>query len=950
MVTLTPVAPQQPRRVKLRPVTAAEAAPALPPEDIRGPDGVPGSTPAAPRPATPPLGPLRSLQYGTQKVGSGIANLLGAPVDITTALGNALVAGVDMIPGVDASPYYTTSAPVLGSEWIKGLLSGVPSIDEASVPPQQRIAGNITDFATQALLGGTALASNAARQSASPLVRSLAAPYAQNAARTVSGDVAAGVGAGATTGAYQEATPQDQQNPLIETLLALGGGIGGITGKAALEGTGRAMANTGKSLVGRNFDPMVGADEATGYRPTASEVEQAARRMQAQALNPQLAARNIEESTAAMDQFAPRGAQPTTGLKSNDPGLIVFENARRPLMAPQMIDRDRAVNSFGRRLFEQTAPADANPRELTDTAAYKVNRALEYQDRIAGEKKTRVDNETAARRQQIEAGRPQPVPLDQFRGEGAAASGRLKLAFEEEYKAARNEKNARYNDPALRQQPVDPQPLYDAVESLGQNTGPLAPRPELPAGIAERVKGLAETDPDTGDVIGFKNITFGDVLDLRVSVADELKAARAAAGRGESGSGPRVAALTELKATLDDYAGNLADPSKAENAIGYYRDQYAPRFKQGQAGAYTRDMASGNDLATRPEDFAGRFLGANKGSDVESLNRAIRMNEVPERAADARAFLMDRLAGTNVVDKDGLLKPEVMKAWYERNVEVVKRVPGMQQEIVRMLNQAVDGKRMTGKIAEDLKALDAEAKGKKAEIDNLAATNRREIERSVLGRIRDKNPRNAINEIMNSGDPERDMAMLADKVKPDPKMRDGAKAALRDWLIDKTRTTAVQNTLDGEAPASFAKLDKLLAEHEKTLAQLYEPDEMNALRQVHTLFKPMNNKSLRASVGSDTNEKGFQMARALEAGLKLRYGVLKGGGIMRTLRVAAESLPNSDRGVENIIVRAHFDPDLAKHLLTKDTRDVDTPEWNAKLNKLLGVAAAGREMTDGESR
>jgi hypothetical protein len=61
------------------------------------------------------------------------------------------------------------------------------------------------------------------------------------------------------------------------------------------------------------------------------------------------------------------------------------------------------------------------------------------------------------------------------------------------------------------------------------------------------------------------------------------------------------------------------------------------------------------------------------------------------------------------------------------------------------------------------------------------------------------------------------------------------------------------------------------------------------------------------------------------------------------------TLPNQEEAVKDIILRMHFDPELAGHLLGRNVK-VDTPLWNAKLNKLLAAATGARESVSPEDQ
>ena len=126
---------------------------------------------------------------------------------------------------------------------------------------------------------------------------------------------------------------------------------------------------------------------------------------------------------------------------------------------------------------------------------------------------------------------------------------------------------------------------------------------------------------------------------------------------------------------------------------------------------------------------------------------------------------------------------------------------------------------------------------------------------------------------------------------------------------------------------------------------------MNALRQAHKLMAAEAKLDVRATAGSNTFDKEMagrkQMAdqrqRLLEGALKARYGVLKGGGIFRTINVFLASLPDNTKGMQDILFEMQFNPDLAKHLLTRKVKDVGSPTWNARLNALMAAATGGRD-------
>jgi hypothetical protein len=188
------------------------------------------------------------------------------------------------------------------------------------------------------------------------------------------------------------------------------------------------------------------------------------------------------------------------------------------------------------------------------------------------------------------------------------------------------------------------------------------------------------------------------------------------------------------------------------------------------------------------------------------------------------------------------------------------------------------------------------------------------------------------------------MKDIVGRIGNDTEAKNGLKAAVKEYLVEKATTAAVGKTPDNANPVSFAKLDQLFKQNEKALAALHTPEEMNALRQAHKLLTPGKNiEAARATPGSDTAEKTSAALRALEAGLKVKYGMLKGGGIMRNLKLIAQTFPDSSAGASALVSKMWFDPELAQHLLTRPVAEVGTPMWNQKLLKLMGYGAGARD-------
>jgi len=117
------------------------------------------------------------------------------------------------------------------------------------------------------------------------------------------------------------------------------------------------------------------------------------------------------------------------------------------------------------------------------------------------------------------------------------------------------------------------------------------------------------------------------------------------------------------------------------------------------------------------------------------------------------------------------------------------------------------------------------------------------------GRIRATSPAKLLNGGYNAG---RKLDEITVLVKNDAQARRGWKAAVAEVLTDK-----VQGSRNiGETPEiQFARLAKEFKDNEALLSKTFSPEEMNGLRQAHTILGYFKEAEKRATVGSDTAEK-----------------------------------------------------------------------------------------------
>jgi hypothetical protein len=178
-------------------------------------------------------------------------------------------------------------------------------------------------------------------------------------------------------------------------------------------------------------------------------------------------------------------------------------------------------------------------------------------------------------------------------------------------------------------------------------------------------------------------------------------------------------------------------------------------------------------------------------------------------------------------------------------------------------------------------------------------------------------------------------------VSKDPAAARGWKAAVSEHMADKV--TGLTKIEGDTFRVELASLDRLFKSERGKLAKVYSPEEMNKLQQAHKLLEPLKNANIQATAGSNTVDKMNAVINAMEAPVRLVYGALEGGSIVKRLRVLAGSLPNNRASVDRLVGQIAFDPEVATFLLTRDVSKAKGPSFNKALRDSIAVGAAARD-------
>lgn len=905
--------------------------------------------------------------YLAQRADRGIADALGAPVDLATIGVNLGLMGADKLAelfggNMDAR----IQKPFMGSDWLAEKAAsaheaiGGHIVQPEDVSPLVRLGGDAARFGTSALVGGAGLASKPVQMAAqgdgqlARIVGPLAKPY-ESGKGALLGDVAAGAGSGAAVNLYDEHAPDAVKNSVADPFLKMGAAmLGGGTGAAAHSlsaGSVEAGVNVGRNIVSGKGDRMAPGNEATGKRYTRSEMDQAARAVQAQASDPAAASAGIGRTIGEAREFATAGQLPTTGAASGDAGLALLERETRARDPKPFIERDRATTARAGEIIRDVTPEGAVGRDFTDAAdaldASRMRTAQADVDTVRGAQQAHADamRQAAA---PVAAGAGQKVPASQAL-DTEIVGGSLR--------PMQDRKNQAFAgiDPD-RNVVRDATPLIEAAGRIREGLGRLNdPNSILPVRTLDRIAALAprqaRRDVATGlldeagrpitrqaavNAGGTGTITFAEINTLRPELSSAVTKARAS---GDYALADNIQALQGAIARETDRLAGEATPAgqRAADATRIYQDEFAPTWNVGpgdEATRFRKDVNVDRNARTQspPSATAERFLKPGQPERAESLQRI--MASLPDRSRAefaARQHLVADMAESGVLDPSGAgLRRDALHRWRSQWGGALDVVPGFRAEVDNLLATADMHEMEASRLAIDVRSAEQM-------FDDVAKN------KGALGLVLGKDPRNAAASIFTAGDPQRVLAEIKRTIGTNKRANDGLKAAAVDYITERATQAAVQKTADGSRPVDFGKLENLFSGHEDALAAVFSPDEMQALRRAHKLLRP--GQELKHPGGAPTlydARKSEQAMRLLKGGLKLHFGMLKGGGIMRTVRNFVSMLPNQDAAMRDIVTRMHFDPELAMHLLGRDVK-ANTPAWNAKLNRLLAVAAGARE-------
>lgn len=907
-----------------------------------------------PEPAPPTVPPV------LQGVGRGAAEAVGFLPDLASWGTNLLLAGADKASQFAGGPSINYRFPNLSDQ----LRAAGQNVTEAAgyattkpedMSPAQELGYNTARFGTQAAVSlpgmvrmAGARAADLAAGGAPKLRDALLRPYmGEGITRPLVGDAAATAGTAAGITAADQNISRD--NPVVTPLAGMAGGMSAAGLASMLEGIARGAARVAGKPFGANIDTEINSlPRPEGFRDldtpavTKNVADRAATALRAQAVNPDEAAARLGINMAELQPYL--DTLPSPARMTQDPGIVAFEsgiglNGRRG----QMVARDREFRSGVRDTIDQVAPENATSQPLIDKAKAEAEARISQAQSEADRAQSYVDRTETVRTQHGNE-------LAPYANEGAKvdASRRLdKAVVDEGYVPARAEKNRQFEQAPGREHQLPADDVFAAIDRVRARINDLSPNQQMPNDFVRRIDELRpRIDPDTGENIGGPGTARGgDLADTRKYLSDAENRAR------NSGNFDLADSIRDLRNAVNRTIEEAPGYAEANANYQKFADTYRP-IRGDQAAGFTQDVDRNPQRGglAAPEQTAGRFLDSGSPRDTQDLTRMSAASQTPAAAEKAtRDYLMADLATKGVLDqKTGFIRPDRLRKWMDGRGDFNDLPESFRNEVTAMLAKAQKGERLSGQFAKELEAAQANVEKTQSDID-----------KGALGLVINSDPDKTVAAVMNN--PNRSGKMLDELIRvtdSDPQARDGLKAAVRDFLVDKATTTASQELKPGDVrgPVSPTKLSQVFAEHEREMARIFSPEEMNTLRAGHKALELNKEANVRVTTGSDTIEKmglfdrarNTDMGRAAEAVLRLKMGALKAGGVLASLNRATGGYVGREAAEANALLeRAVFDPELMGLLLGRKV-PVGSPAWNSRVNKWLNVGEGARDFNDSQ--
>ena len=630
----------------------------------------------------------------------------------------------------------------------------------------------------------------------------------------------------------------------------------------------------------------------------------------------------------------PAGYAPTAAELTEDTGLAAIQ--KNVSKTPSLVERREAnlkalsgeARSFAEGiedpyLFKSTVDdfvesATSTSRELSDIAESKLASAEED---LAGELAS------------IATASPREVQ--------EAASENIAKALSDENIRLKEESSRLYAaidpDKSLF---VDIRPLSKIAEDIRKPTSALRKAEvdetvKYGKGIFDAIDNSLSLQVSKG-----KSQSYSDLISFRSTINSAISKAYA------DNAAPAVKNLSLLRDGIDRYTELLAQQGSAKVQRGakaivtphthfkeipaeaaeaairankFYKEEYAPKFKQSLGGEFVRKMRSGKLFPT--QTAKSFLLGPTEGA--QQLSRIIADTDNPEFAQSAvREFMVSQLA-QSIFDKSGGVYGKTATAFYNRYKPVLQSFPELDSEIKNIARNFEAKSKLLNSLQAEVKAAHAAQK-----------TPLPEISRATLRFfLDDSDPDVIISRIFSGDAPENAIRELKRQFGDNEQFMDSLRFGVKDHITRVIKNPALEEGFSVGKALNIIDMPKT----QKALSELYSPSEIAKLNAVKNRLRDIVRLEEGATVPKILGQEGMaERARIVLASI---YGIIRGRAIFTISKMLAGQFRDLSpkEAAEELLTRSMLDPELAVKMLKKDTKTNQDDLSIYILNNLVGA-------------
>ena len=486
---------------------------------------------------------------------------------------------------------------------------------------------------------------------------------------------------------------------------------------------------------------------------------------------------------------------------------------------------------------------------------------------------------------------------------------------------------------------VDIRPLSKIAEDIRKPTSALKK-----AEVDETVKyGKAifdAIDSSLGlQVTKGKSQSYSDLISFRSTINTAISKAYA------DNAGSAVKNLSFLRDGIDRYTELLAQQGSAKVQRGakaivtphthfkeipaeaaeaairankFYKEEYAPKFKEALGGEFVKKMRSGKLFPTKTAKSF--LLGPTEGA--RQLSRIIADADNPEFAQSAvREFMISQLAQI-IFDKKGGVYGKTATAFYNRYKPVLESFPELDNEIKNIARNFETKSNLANSLQAEVKAAHA---AQKASLPEIRRSNLRFF-------LDDSDPDVIVSRIFSGDAPENAIRELKGRFGNNQQFMDSLRSGVRNHISRVIKNPALEEGFSVDKALRILDMPKT----QKALNELYSPSEIAKLNAVKNRLRDIVRLEEGATVPRILGQEGMaEKARLVLASI---YGIIRGRAVFTISKMLAGQFRDLSpkEAAEELLTKSMLDPELAVKMLKKDTKANQDDLSIYILNNLVG--------------